>query len=43
VLEERWRGALELRHLDLCCKDGKLLDPPPPRMRNESKREPSQE
>jgi hypothetical protein len=43
VLEEHWRGALEIRHLDLCCIDGKLLDPPPPRMRNESKREPTQE
>jgi PilZ domain len=43
VLEERWRGALEMRHLDLCCKDGKLLDPPPPRVRNEGKRKPSQD
>jgi hypothetical protein len=40
VLEERWRSALEVRHLDLCCRDGKLLDPPVPRMRNESKLEP---
>ena len=40
-LEERWRGSLELRHLDHCCKDGKVLDPPPPRVRTESKREPS--
>lgn len=39
-LEERWRKAIELRHLDLCCVDGKLLDPPPPRLRTESKRDP---
>ena len=39
LLEERWRSALEVRHLDLCCKNGKMLDPPPPRVRTE--REPS--
>ena len=40
VLEVRWRSAVEVRHLDLCCRDGKLLDPPPPRVRSESDREP---
>lgn len=31
-LEQRWRAAREVRHLDLCCRDGKLLDPSPPRV-----------
>lgn len=33
LLEARWRSAREARHLDLCCRDGKLLDPPAPRLR----------
>ena len=38
-LEERWRKAREVRHLDLCCRDGKRLDPIPPRVRVEGKRD----
>lgn len=38
VLEGRWRTAREVRHLDLCCRDGKLLDPPAPRLRVDGKR-----
>ncbi|MCA1827204.1 MAG: PilZ domain-containing protein [Myxococcales bacterium] len=34
-LEGRWRSAREVRHLDLCCREGKLLDPTPPRVRQE--------
>jgi hypothetical protein len=36
-LEQRWRSAREVRHLDLCCRDGKLLDPTPPRVRVEDR------
>ncbi len=38
-LEERWRTAREVRHLDLCCRDGKRLDPIAPRLRVEGKKD----
>ena len=38
VLQARWRSAREVRHLDQCCRDGKLLDPPAPRVRVDGKR-----
>jgi hypothetical protein len=40
VLVGRMGVGLEMGHLALCCRDGKLLEPPLPRMRNESKSEP---
>lgn len=40
-LEARWLTAREVRHLDLCCRDGKLLDPPAPRLRGDGKRDPA--
>ena len=38
LLLTQWRSAREVRHLDLCCRDGKLLDPPAPRLRIDGKR-----
>lgn len=38
LLEARWRTALEVRHLDACCREGKFFDPPAPRLRVDGKR-----
>lgn len=39
ALETTWRTARDTRHLEVCCKNGALLEPPVPRVRVDGKRD----
>ncbi len=39
TLEATWRVARDTRHLDICCRNGALLEPPVPRVRIDGKRD----